>query len=73
MRTYVYLNERKESNLLASVDMEVVPRGSYIINGVAYINKSQPEFFITSTSLQTSLGMTHAVNWVNLIVEKVDP
>ena len=44
----IYLKEIKPENLLAEVLLEVVPRGIYEIDGVAYQYTGQPKFIITS-------------------------
>jgi hypothetical protein len=47
MKTFLYLKEVKPENLIAAVELEVVPRGIYQVKGKKYIyNSGQPTFVI---------------------------
>ena len=65
MKAAIYLNERKNENLLAYVDLEVVPRGIYEIDGVDYIYKGQPKFIISKKDRRGD-----ELQMVELIVER---
>lgn len=69
MRAAIYLSEVKQENLLATVDVEVCPRGIYQIDHVEYELLGQPKFIIGD---QDRAG-DHHLQYVELVVEKYDP
>lgn len=69
MRAYIYLNERKDENLLVEVDVEVCPRGIYEIDGKPYQVIDQPRFVISSGDSRNP----GELRYVELIAEEYNP
>jgi hypothetical protein len=69
VRTAIYLKEMKLENLLVVVDLEVVPRGIYQIDGKMYEYIGQPKFIIDSGDDRNSAEL----QMVELIVEEYGP
>ena len=65
MKTAIFLNEMKMENLLVVVDLEVVPRGIYQIDGKKYQYTGQPRFIIDSGDERNSAEL----QMVELIVQ----
>jgi hypothetical protein len=61
MQARIYLNDGGEKTLLTTVGLEVVPGGTYVIDGIPYKLTDKPTFVIQEGVLQ----------FVNLIVEKL--
>ncbi len=51
MRTNIHLKGVKLGHLATGVDLEVVPRGIYVINGEPYELTGQPTFHIQGNKL----------------------
>lgn len=70
MKAYIFLkNESGDPQLLAKVeDLEVVPRGLYVIDGVEYQYTGQPTFIIEK--LPYLYGGKHRLARVEFTVEK---
>jgi hypothetical protein len=65
MRTNLYVNEGTEKTLLCTVNLEVVPGGTYVVDGIPYKLVDKPTFVIAK-------GVDgHELRFVNLIVEKL--
>lgn len=69
MRTNIYLRESGETNLLCTVDLEVVPGGTYVIDNVPYKLVDKPTFVIGKEKVNG--WDTHVLQLVNLIVERL--
>lgn len=69
MKTKLYLKSISPENLLATVDLEVVPRGIYVINGIPYQYTGQPKFTIVKG--ESPPFNTHMLILTELIVEPV--
>ena len=72
MKAHIFLKGEKpgdESTLLAKVDnLEVCPRGVYVIDGVPYQCTGQPTFYIEKQPYLH--GGNHTLKSVELMVEK---
>jgi len=69
MRAHLILKSSRE--LLADVDLEVVPRGRFIIDDVAYQYNDQPTFVIRrNTSRMNTFAANYVLQRVELLVEK---
>lgn len=69
MRAHIILKGSKE--LLADVDLEVVPRGRFIIDDVAYQYNDQPTFIIQKNlSKMNTFAANYVLRRVELLVEK---
>jgi hypothetical protein len=66
MYTHIYLDKKSPKTLLCSVDLEVVPGGTYVIDGIPYKLVGRPTFFINYQDRADS----HKLQSVELIVEK---
>lgn len=73
MRVTIYLKEVKPENRVAVVDnLEVVPRGLYVVNDKVYQYSGTPKFFIKKAEFR-GIDLDKLVN-VELIVEEyVEP
>lgn len=76
MKAYIYLKDEKSANnseLLAVVDnLEVVPRGIYVVDGKSYQYSGTPTFHIEKQPYLH--GGQHHLTAVHFTVEKVpDP
>jgi len=73
MKAHIFLNPEKpgdQPTLLAKVDnLEVCPRGFYVIDGVPYLCVGQPTFFIEKQPYLH--GGQHTLRSVELKVERV--
>jgi hypothetical protein len=75
MKTYIYrliqdpngATGEKVSQVLASVELEVVPRGIYVIDGIKWQLTGQPVFFI-----RTSERNGDKLEYVELYVTKYE-
>lgn len=67
MKTRIYLEEIKKDNLLAEVDLEVVPRGLYVIDGIEYEYVGQPKFTIDEQDTRRT-STSHVLSLVELVV-----
>lgn len=68
MYTLLFLHERKPENLVAAVDLEVVPRGIYQVGEKLYQYVDQPKFVIAENVL--GRGEPYTLTRVELIVEE---
>ena len=68
MRTHLLVRGDEELSLLAEVDLEVVPRGLYVVDGIVYQYTGQPTFVIKRD--YNFEGGPHVLHHVELIVEK---
>jgi len=66
MKTHIYLNESGKRKLLCNVELEVVPGGTYVIDGVPYKLMEKPVFVIGNEDRSGN----HQLQWVELTVEK---
>lgn len=73
MKAYIFLkNGSGEAELLAKVEnLEVVPRGTYVIDGVEYQYTGQPTFIIERAPYL--YGGKHQLTRVEFQVEKKTP
>lgn len=69
MKTNIYLRENGETNLLCTVNLEVVPGGTYVVDGVPYKLADKPTFIIDKENVFGDVS--HELQLVNLIVEKI--
>lgn len=71
MKAYIFLKDgQKDEQLLAKVEnLEVVPRGIYVIDGVEYQYTGQPTFIIEKVPYL--YGGKHQLTRVEISVEKV--
>lgn len=67
MKTIIFLKEAKPENILAHVELEVVPRGLYEIEGKTYQYIGQPKFIIDKGQYRCD---PHRLMRVELIVEE---
>ena len=77
MRVNLYLMDTRQPDFkgekLASVELEVVPRGFYVIDGVQYQFAGQPAFqIITDKQFKCEPEATHRLTSVDLLVIPVD-
>lgn len=72
MRTDLYLKEIKPENLIASVELEVVPRGIYQVGDKLYQYTGQPKFVISEWHPYQDFPelKRHCLDHVELIVEE---
>lgn len=71
MEAHIFLKDGEEEKLLAVVpNLEVVPRGLYVIDDVVYRYSEQPVFIITKQS--DMFGVQHVLKRVEIRVEKTD-
>lgn len=72
MKTHIYLSNEDGSKgeLLARVDLEVVPGGTYVIDGVSYTLVGKPTFHITNV-IRPIDGPKALLNLVELLVSKL--
>lgn len=70
VRAHIFLKDGTEETLLAKVEnLEVVPRGIYVIDGEPYQYTGQPTFVIEQSD--NKLGDTyHVLKHVEITVEK---
>lgn len=62
MRAHLYVrDENGKTEKLCSVNLEVVPGGTYVVDGIPYTLVEKPTFVIAKEELQ----------FVNLIVEPI--
>jgi len=62
VKTHLYVrDEDGKTDKLCSVNLEVVPGGTYVVDGIPYTLVEKPTFVIANGELQ----------FVNLIVERV--
>lgn len=73
MKAYIFLKDKSgENQLLARVEnLEVVPRGTYVIDGVEYQYTGQPTFIIEK--MPYLYGGKHQLTRVEFFVEKKTP
>lgn len=71
MKAYIFHKDEKgEEQLLAKVDnLEVVPRGVYVIEGVPYQYSGTPTFIIEK--MPYLYGGVHHLTRVEITVEKI--
>jgi hypothetical protein len=75
MKTYIYLANEDGTNKashkeLAMVELEVVPGGTYVIDGVAYTLVGRPTFHIL-TQIRNINGPVSKLTSVELLVRKL--
>ena len=74
MKAHIFLKGSKpgdEPTLIAKVDnLEVCPRGVYVVDGVPYLCVGQPTFHIEKQPYLH--GGHHTLKSVELMVEKID-
>lgn len=74
MKAFLFLKNDKSPNspeLIAEVDnLEVCPRGIYMVDGVSYQCTGQPTFIIEKTPYLH--GGKHTLRSVELILEKIE-
>lgn len=68
MRTRLYLKEIANNTLLAEVQLEVVPRGIYVIDGVSYQYTGQPKFTLSKCE---NFDVLYDLVLTELIVEPI--
>ena len=70
MKAHIFLKGEKpgDEKLLAQVNLEVVPRGIYVIDDVPYQYVGQPTFIIAKT--HDHYGDGHVLKRVEIVVEK---
>ena len=75
MSVTIYLNERKEENILVKdVGLEVVPRGLYEIDGVVYEYVGQPKFIIQNKGAYFNGASFNAARLVRVeLVVRIPP
>ena len=73
MQARIFLKNGETTELLANVEnLEVVPRGLYVIDGEPYQYTGQPTFVIEQVN--NKLGDTyHVLKHVEITVEKTKP
>ncbi len=72
MKAHIFLKDGNEETLLAEVqNLEVVPRGLYVIDGETYEYTGQPTFVIEK--LPYVHGPGHALKRVEITVKKYRP
>jgi hypothetical protein len=59
----------KRGDLLATSDLEVVPGGTYVIDGVPYTLVGRPTFHLTEYRKRGSRN-THIMTMVDLLVQR---
>jgi hypothetical protein len=69
MQAHLYVREGSETTLLCKVNLEVVPGGTYVIDGVPYKLADKPTFVIAKE--QVDGWDTHVLQFVNLIMERL--
>ncbi len=69
MLTHIYLRENGQTNLLCTVNLEVVPGGTYVIDGVPYTLVEKPTFVIGEE--KEFKDKLRKLLFVNLIVEPI--
>lgn len=67
MRTNLFLKENGVKTLLCSVDLEVVPGGTYVVDGVPYKLSEKPTFHIDNPHRRGD----HILSFVDLEVERI--
>lgn len=67
MLTFIYLKEVKPENLIAEVNLEVVPRGIYQVDDRLYQYIGQPKFVMVRGKYR---GQPHNLIRAELIVEE---
>lgn len=67
MQTHIYLGKKSKETFLCSVDLEVVPGGTYIIDGVPYKLVDKPTFVIGNKDRDDQYHLQHT----ELIVERI--
>jgi hypothetical protein len=71
MKVSIYLNKVEPVWHVATVELEVVPRGIYEIDGIVYHLTGQPKFYITKSGRYA--GCDHDLVEVELIVSRTAP
>jgi hypothetical protein len=65
MKARLFLKEGGKISLLAETNLEVVPRGLYVVDGVPYQYTGQPVFYLVKSPTGS-----HTMESVDLVVEK---
>lgn len=76
MKTHLLVQDGEEKKLLVEVDLEVVPRGIYVVDGIPYQYTGQPTFIIEKHTphpmvIRSGPKVTHTLARVELTVEKM--
>jgi hypothetical protein len=76
MKTHLLVQDGESKTLLAEVDLEVVPRGIYMVDGTPYQYTGQPTFIINTFKREGGIRYTgklpsHTLERVELTVEKM--
>ncbi len=66
MRVNLYLVSSASKKLIASTDLEVVPNGTYIVDGVTYVTVGKPTFYIN----RSERTLQHVLTGVDLFVKE---
>lgn len=68
MKVNLYVVTPKENELRATVELEVVPNGVYIIDGVEYMTDRRPTFHINKLYTPLPQDRTHSLVEVDLFL-----